>query len=329
MKNETRVPRFRRQRRVLSCLPCREHKLKCDRRAPCEACSRHGRESRCQQHPSSAIHSLIRRPSIVASTTRNSNEGQERHRSPSLGDGSHSQVITDRTILVEERASSRNSASRTAPLSSLPKSGPRQTLKWQGEDSPLQMSFIPLAFDILEITKRRHLKITDIDDWTGTKFSSNGDPKEHWQVLLSGMLPKRAFCTILIEFFFGNLNWIYRSIHVPSFMDEYESFWSKEVHEIELHWLALLFSLISSSAMSLTATICTAHGVKPRDVRQSGHRWYSASRQALIAGDWEAKPSLEALQAIMNLQHYLYATKKIETLNVYVNVEFCPLFLEN
>jgi hypothetical protein len=267
------------------------------------------------------MQSLIRRPSVLISSTSNSYEGQGRHLSSPSGVESNSQIITGSTILVEAGVSSRNSASQKARLSSPPKPVPRPTLKGHGEDLQLQISFMPLL-DIAEITKLRRLKITDIADGNGTQFSPSNQ-KEHWQVVLSRILPKRAFCTVLVEFFFGNLNWIYRSIHVPSFMDEYESFWSKEVHEVKLHWLALLFSLISSSAMSLTAKVCAANGFEPREVRQSSHLWYSATRQALVAGEWETRPSFEALQAVINLQHYLYATKNIETLNVYVNVEFC------
>lgn len=39
------------QRRTLNCLPCRSLKLKCNRRAPCESCIRHGREDACLRNP--------------------------------------------------------------------------------------------------------------------------------------------------------------------------------------------------------------------------------------------------------------------------------------
>ncbi|OBU01479.1 hypothetical protein VE01_00380 [Pseudogymnoascus verrucosus] len=37
--------------RALSCLPCREHKLKCDRQVPCKSCVRSNRVDHCRKHP--------------------------------------------------------------------------------------------------------------------------------------------------------------------------------------------------------------------------------------------------------------------------------------
>src|ERR1700753_2460016 len=45
------IPQRQRKRRQLSCLPCRLHKLKCDRRVPCETCVRYIRTKQCNQHP--------------------------------------------------------------------------------------------------------------------------------------------------------------------------------------------------------------------------------------------------------------------------------------
>src|ERR1700742_2068803 len=49
-KRARQVPR----RQPLSCLPCRQHKLRCDRHVPCGTCSRYRRQGLCLQHPAPA-----------------------------------------------------------------------------------------------------------------------------------------------------------------------------------------------------------------------------------------------------------------------------------
>ncbi|KAL2204243.1 hypothetical protein CC79DRAFT_1360159 [Sarocladium strictum] len=51
---QANASRRRRQRRTLSCLPCRLSKLRCDRATPCQMCIRHSREHRCRANPPSA-----------------------------------------------------------------------------------------------------------------------------------------------------------------------------------------------------------------------------------------------------------------------------------
>jgi hypothetical protein len=42
--------------KILSCRPCRERKVRCDRLTPCKSCVRHGCENSCQPHQPTRSH---------------------------------------------------------------------------------------------------------------------------------------------------------------------------------------------------------------------------------------------------------------------------------
>ncbi|KAI1624808.1 hypothetical protein EDD37DRAFT_628067 [Exophiala viscosa] len=260
----------KRKRRVLSCLPCREHKLKCDHKAPCSACTRYDREARCCQYPSSLIKSASQSHGILCSKSRESGV---------------SSLDPEATI---QRA-----------RSSLPTDFPQ----WGSWDFP---------FDSVDTISLRQKTVASVVTGRIPIVATTDDKRDYWRLRLAENLPEQQLCNILVDYFFVNLNWIYHATHVPSFREEYSAFWSQRTCDIDLHWLALLFSLVCSAAIVLPTDLCEQIGVNREDVRRGAHAWYSASRQALAAHNWEAHPSFLALQTVINLQHYLYATKKTE-----------------
>ena len=271
MEGLATIKNNKRKRRVLSCLPCREHKLKCDHKAPCSACTRYDRETRCCQYPSSLIES------------------------------------TNQTHGILYSKASENGVSSLDPKATLQRA--RSSLPI---DSPQWSSWEP-RFNSEDFVSLRQKTVASVVSGSIPIVASTDDKRDYWRLRLAENLPEQRLCNTLVDYFFVNLNWIYHATHVPSFREEYSAFWSKQTCEIDLHWLALLFSLVSSAAIVLPTVLCEQIGFNREDVRLGAHAWYSASRQALAAHDWEAQPSFLALQTVINLQHYLYATKKTET----------------
>ncbi|KFY34774.1 hypothetical protein V494_06493 [Pseudogymnoascus sp. VKM F-4513 (FW-928)] len=181
---------------------------------------------------------------------------------------------------------------------------------WLQSNTASSPGLTPHGVDLHGISTLRRLPIGDIVNAKHTRYASFNDQKTHWAAMLIVMLPTRATCDALIDFFFENLSWVYRVHHAPTFMLDYEAFWGKELETIDIHFLAMLFSLILASGIRVTERYCVEHGIDFNELRENIHIWYSAIRQALSLGDADSNPSIEALQAMITLQHYLYATRK-------------------
>lgn len=248
-------------RRTLSCLPCRVHKLRCDRRVPCHACTRYRRESECHQHPAPAarLNLVSSRPAAIA-------PGLNPHKK-TTADGS-STISTENTQL------------------------------------PLSQSSVPVLFPLSGPLS----SICDtVDDSLHTK--------RFWRAQLATLLPTQHQCDLLVSYYLENVHWLFHSFHVPTFHRQYSEFWSIGTEKVDLIWLALLFTIISSTALIVPVESAVTVGLETSRVRQLSRVWHLASRQALHAGDFESKPSLMQLQVFIATQLYWLETKNIEFLN--------------
>lgn len=136
-----------------------------------------------------------------------------------------------------------------------------------------------------------------------------------WQQQLSAVLPSRAQCDLLLNFYVEHINWIFQTVHVPSLRRDYERFWDLGLEKADLIWTSLLFTIISVSALYVPLEAVTVVNIPRESIRSLAHLWHLASQHALRAGDFEAKPCLVQLQTFSITQLYWYATNRIETLN--------------
>jgi hypothetical protein len=110
-------PSRKRPRPVVSCLRCREKKLKCDRAAPCQNCSKAGCRAECtyNQHPQFS-ESLPKIKRVQLSTERDGDDQQTQSRS---GTG----IIEDlqqRVVKLEELLAVRPHAGNFDPMRDAP-----------------------------------------------------------------------------------------------------------------------------------------------------------------------------------------------------------------
>jgi hypothetical protein len=108
---------------------------------------------------------------------------------------------------------------------------------------------------------------------------------------------------------------MYNAIHIPSFQRQYDGFWSLNVAEIDLIWLALLLTVISLATLMGPREFVAILEVNKPLGRDWAHVWHQASRQALHAGEYELKPTLTQLQVFLCTQIYWLETKQHEVLN--------------
>lgn len=147
----------------------------------------------------------------------------------------------------------------------------------------------------------------------GSRISD--DEKLEWKIYLAASLPSRSQCDLCVSWFLEHVNFIYQSTHALSFRQQYSALWTTPVAKIDLVWLALLYVMISLSTMFMDTDLCVMLDMDPAQFRNSTHRWFRLSRQALHAAEYEARPCLTQLLVFQQSQLYWYAIKAVESLN--------------
>ena len=307
------------KRQPLSCLPCRQHKLRCDRRIPCGTCSRYRREDVCRLHPAPlkgrsrqqvADNSEARSLNLTELDTRSRPAVASTFRSPHDAEAS-SAANQDTAQLVGhvqmESAAQAMTSSLAAQISGIP--------HVQGY-SPVKPSDPTILFP--QILPLLQLPSATLDPLTLLSTTDRSNQRLHWKRLLVKLLPTRTQSDILFSYFVEHINWIFQTVHIPSFRKEYAQLWDGRIEDVDLIWLSLLFTIISLSALYVPINAVEFVGLQGDNVRQLAHLWHHASLQALQAGNYEAKPNLTQLQTFSVTQLYWYATNNIEILNSYV-----------
>ncbi|KAK5996919.1 Agnestins biosynthesis cluster transcription factor AgnL11-like protein [Cladobotryum mycophilum] len=287
------------KRTPLSCLACRLHKLRCDRNVPCGSCIRYHREARCQENPApppqtraSRVAQRLAQASarhLVTPNDQSQNQSPEQRRDGTWGSqfgaGDFAHFLRELGLDVNINVDS--DAANATQFSSLP----QLLAEMQHGDSSGQLS--------------RRCHITD------------GDKKKHlWRQRLRAILPSRSTCDLLLNYYLDHINWIFQIIHVPSFRRTYAQFWDAgDDARFDFIWSSLLFTVISLSALYIPMESVEIVGCPGESIRHLAHVWHRVSREALKAGDYEAKPCVVQLQTFCVTQLYWYATNNIEILN--------------
>lgn len=314
--------------KFVSCRPCRERKVRCDRLTPCKSCLRHGCETKCRPYESQQS-----RPTAAAPTPqigrRFTKPAELLSRFPSSF-GTQDQA-NYRSYASNETAEVRMEIQGSEALSDgyNPAEGPstyglqpmdcaeRQCL-WQTHEGLEGSKYTVenLHFHI-KTNSLRGGKCGCQQAPTASSFGVRlSESETHaWKIYLASNLPPRQQCDLFVAYFLENINWIYQSIHIPTFRRQQELFWTASATNIDLIWLALLYTVMCISALHIDPSACNVVDFEPSMVRESAHRWFRLSRQALHAGGYEANPCLTQLQVFVESQLYWYAVKSSECLN--------------
>lgn len=302
----------RRQRRTLSCLPCRIYKLRCDRSVPCRSCSRYGREDSCRQNPppgnlltgptSYNITNVMVRPDIR----------------PTLPEPANPRQLPD-SVVTE-------AADISGCVSVLPRGGRRAHGPLDVASSPEtgghdEFPGLSSSLAIPSASSRQTSPAVTVASAIATRSQNVSnktlldEPVVYWKRYLVDILPSQNQCDMLVAYFFENINWTYQAVHAPSFRAEYAVFWNTDVDDIDLIWLSLLYMILCLGAFFIPSQVAEVGAFEVADLALLHRRWYSASRQALHYGGHDARPTLTQLQVFLISQTYWYSTKNIETLN--------------
>ena len=315
------------KRQPLSCKACRQHKLRCDRQVPCGTCVRYHREVHCRQNP--APHRRQQQRAVVAQSGSPSHP--QRRDSPigaveSTGVSAVQNSRLDRNNEADEVHSIRQTGDSiyiaTAARYAQP---PTRRGPWARLHACSSWgAVVEGSNDIGGVGDPHPMPLPHVLSWlyrTGDDGSSlwtmlNPLTRQgFWRHQLVAMLPTRSQCDILLTYYVEHINWLFQTVHVPSFRREYARFWDGDVTECDLIWVSLLFTIISLSALYIPSKATEIVGLPQEVIRNLAHGWHLASQRALHAGEYDAKPCLRQLQTFSVTQLYWYATNNIEILN--------------
>ena len=335
-------------RRTLSCLPCRQHKLRCDRHVPCHTCTRYRREDECRQHP--APSSLLKTTSISPRLTLPARaiapgplhipqqplpqfqiQPQPQQFQPQLtppspvyikqdpndGSSAQPQPQPQRSQIVREQQ--QHALPPTLPPAPLP--SPPPTSSSPSTTVPPLTSFYarsPCPILVPDVAANVRADAASRSDLSLLyQLTQNRlDSKLFWKSQLVTLLPSESQCDRLVGYYIENIDWLYHSIHIPLFRRQYSSFWAGAVEQVDLIWLALLYTMLSTVAIMIPPDVAETMGFEhPSLATNLARSWHLASRQALHAGEFDSKPCITQMQVFLATQLYWLETKNVEALN--------------
>lgn len=329
-------PRHVPRRVPLSCEPCRRHKLKCDRVVPCGTCSRYNREDLCLLNPAPSkgkridSHLKPKTQSRFVSTIEANNASQ-----PAVAVDGERSSPQEPDVLPANVWSNAQSYETTGFVANVPATERRrergtlvenvhvvtatqslstrhQQLSTAGNagtgrsDGAMSVLF-PQNLPLLQFSSGHNGSLLD------SLIFSNDDLQ--WKNLLVQLLPTRTQSDMLLGYFIEHINWLFQTVHIPTFRKEYSAFWDGEIENANLPWMSLLFTILSLSALYIPLDIVEVVGLQRESIRKFSHIWHRACLQALQAGNYEGEPTLSQLQTFSITQLYWYATNDIETIN--------------
>lgn len=262
----------KRNRRVVSCVPCRNRKLKCDRQEPCAACIKRHDEASCKFFKSPAAAAAAAAAAAGSAQSRggvNANSGQHGSPPPAAGQKnemrarlkmledlvsgmmgqsqplSHSHGATDRTrpSPVVETLPGPRSQQETANTDELQTHGN----KTRSERYDAVLNEVRDLQGFINADFARPVTATATLHSRPTTFiqAQEKEPRGILEEVLR-QLPQRAECDSILCACFQQIYLIPTVCHAGQFQRIYEQFW-KHPASVNPLWLSMLFSLISTS----------------------------------------------------------------------------------
>lgn len=295
--NGTQSQVMKRNRQSLSCLPCRIRKLKCDRQAPCETCSKRGDETSCAYSKGHAIGHDRRR-------------GESRDSEAQLRLQKLEEMVTnlmrtakdDSDSLFDKMSPQVATADQRFNSLSLPTSdlSPEAQLDMNVSEKHYVSAthWTAILKNIREIQGVLGHDPEDSEE-IQPPVSSNGpdivlDTNQSMTLTdACNSLPPKPTVNKLLSVYFNSMHSQTPILHSGKFLREYESFWV-ESSSVSFLWISMLFSALYIGSQN--------HEEGDQEVLGSTNSlaramFFKRAGQALIAGKYQkAKPySVEAV----------------------------------
>ena len=277
----------KRNGRVLSCNPCRQRKLKCNRAQPCEACIGRSDDILCVYGESARIRD---------GNAATHNRAQERlarleQTVRVIADG---EAETSDSSAVNK---TQMSTARTGPLEQRPDFETRycHSTHWSSLLDDIQESKAPIGADLATMSASSLEDQGEMERHDGEILIGSSTSHLSLQQILSHSLPPKVQVDRRLSTYFNAKYIILPFIHVGQFQRQYEEFWGNPLKSSPL-WVSMLFSICC-----LAATVSEATGLDPPvpDNQPSPRNHFStAAAQCLILGRY-TRPNRWVVEALV------------------------------
>ncbi|KAI0881063.1 fungal-specific transcription factor domain-containing protein [Annulohypoxylon maeteangense] len=287
----------KRTRVLLSCAPCRNSKLKCDRSTPCGQCLRKGKPDGClyaprpeKQKPAKSMAARLKRL-----------EGMVR-------------------VMIDTDGST-----PTQSVDKLPKDPGGVVVQGQGNTSYVGGTHFMAMLEDIEDLKGYFDDRKEDEEETHDPYENMGPtellmasrnvPKDKNDLLAS--LPEKAVVSRLMNRYFNSNSPSQHIIHVPTFLREYNIF-CKDPQNAPLHWIALLYMILALG--TFFSSFSAPHELEsdsPVPALDRFKQYRGAAGWALIWGKY-SQPGPYTLEAFMLYVEGDFVTNRENRMNCYL-----------
>lgn len=265
----------RRVRKPVSCKPCRQSKLRCDRHLPCSTCKR--------------------RDCVVCCTYETKPKQQS--------EINHDVLLAANSSPTAPADESRIPRPINYPVTAFPSSISQSTVQ-----SPLDFANdrwdAILRRPISQMGPTVHNRINPFALSSGLCFPWSIGPRVEMRELMA-IVPDPHNCEYLINHFFQHMSPLFHILHGPTFEKDYRAF-VQNPSKTSPSWLALLLMVLSMAVHAiddedaLLRELCpqTLEGFKPE---QLAHQYRTAALMALSLDNFLIHHDLNTLEALLLL----------------------------
>ncbi|KAI2785050.1 hypothetical protein F4815DRAFT_3008 [Daldinia loculata] len=264
----------RKQRVVSSCIPCYSKKQKCNRQYPCNHCTRRRRPEEC---------TYISNPRLSPSRQSvGSNAGQD-------GMASSNQRLLE-ALPVE-------SNQQLAAMSE------RERFESNQQASLADLFGYFDDSDSNTLGLLRQLKVEETRPWQSNYTNLPGEILDAAQHEM-GKIPARPILDFLLQYFIHEVNWMNQLVHPPSFLAEYEDWWTRRpvTRLVDVEFAVLVLRISSYCSQFLPSPAHTAdmiRGVSLTEIR------YQCTRTAQVLEKICAQA--DTTGSLIRVQHLCFA----------------------
>ncbi|KAM0204407.1 hypothetical protein ACHAPI_000160 [Fusarium lateritium] len=311
-QSSTSEARQKRARVLLSCAPCRNSKLKCDREQPCNQCAKKGRASQCAYAPKPER----KRPAKGMSARLKRLEGMVREMMDP--EGVPSEVAAD----TKNSSRATNGATAGPEVQGLVVQGKKATT-YVGATHCMAMlediEDLKSYFEHPEDTEDDQSPADEIDP-TELILNTRAGPKNREELL--NRLPDRNVADRLISRYFASMSPSQHIVHRPSFTRQYAKFW-QDPSEASLHWIAQLFMMLSLGIFfNNFINSSELEGDSPLPAHDRIRHYKACAGWALVWGKY-TQPSAATLPAFLLYVESHFLFNRAAQMNCYVLSGVC------
>ncbi|GKT99535.1 hypothetical protein FLAG1_01666 [Fusarium langsethiae] len=310
-QSSTSEARQKRSRVLLSCAPCRNSKLKCDREQPCGQCEKKGRALQCTYAPKPEK----KRPAKGVSARLKRLEGMVRE-------------MMDSENTAQTAASSLVNSSRVTNGATGPEVQGQvvrgdKTTTYVGATHCMAMlediEDLKSYFDQPDDAEEDQILADEIDP-TELMLNTRAGPRNREELL--GCLPDRKVADRLISRYFASMSPSQHIIHRPTFTRQYAKFW-QEPEGTSLHWIAQLFMMLSLGVFfNKFINSSEVDGDSPLPALDRVRHYKACAGWALVWGKY-TQPSSATLPAFLLYVESHFLFNRAAQMNCYVLSGVC------